>query len=172
VETSIQESLYPFSECFGCGPANAKGLQIRSFRTEDAIVADFTPWPEHGNGTGFVNGGIIATVLDCHSGAAMMLETLTLSGLTEISADFMYLTAGLDIRYRRPTPMEPFSVRAMVTHVDDTKMDIDVELIADGKVRVTGSTHWRRFRPTRIPAATEEVSSALNVAARHLEQAD
>jgi acyl-coenzyme A thioesterase PaaI-like protein len=147
VQPSIQESLYPFSDCFGCGPANARGLQIRSFADGEAVVAEFTPWPEHGNGTGFVNGGIIATVLDCHSGAAMMRETLKLSGLNEISAEYMYLTAGLDIRYRRPTPMETFSVRAHVTHVDDTKMDIEVELIADGKVRVNGATHWRRFRP-------------------------
>ena len=146
---SIQERWYPYSDCFGCGPANPKGLRIRSYPSEDSVIAEFTPWPEHGNGTGFLNGGIIATLLDCHSGSAMMLESLRIHGATEVGADMMYLTAGLDIRYRRPTPMDTVQLRAWVVHSDETKMDINVELHAEGKVRVTGATHWRRFRASR-----------------------
>lgn len=144
---SIQQELYPQSDCFGCGPANAKGLQLKSFRDGDAIVADFTPWPEHGNGTGFLNGGIIATVLDCHSGAAMMLRSMDMASLEPDQEGFLYLTAGLEVRYRRPTPMDAVQLRAVVVHADETKMDIEVELHADGKLRANGSTHWRRFRP-------------------------
>jgi acyl-coenzyme A thioesterase PaaI-like protein len=143
---SIQERWYPQSDCFGCGPANPKGLHIRSFQSDDGVIADFTPWSEHGNGTGFVNGGIIATLLDCHSGAAMMLEGLRIHGVDEVGADMMYLTAGLDIRYRRPTPLDAVQLRAWVLQSDETKMDIGVELSAEGKVRVTGATHWRKFR--------------------------
>jgi acyl-coenzyme A thioesterase PaaI-like protein len=144
---SIQEELYPQSDCFGCGPANLKGLQLRSFRTEATVIADFTPWPEHGNGTGFLNGGIIATLLDCHSGAAMMLQSMDFAADEPEQGGFLYLTAGLDVRYRRPTPMDTVQLRAVVVRADDTKMDIDVELHAEGKLRVNGSTHWRRFRP-------------------------
>jgi len=143
---SIQERWYPLSDCFGCGPANPKGLHIRSFHSNDGVIADFTPWPEHSNGTGFVNGGIIATLLDCHSGAAMMLEALRIYETDEVGADMMYLTAGLDIRYRRPTPLDAVQLRAWVLHSDETKMDIGVELSAEGKVRVTGATHWRKFK--------------------------
>jgi len=148
-ELSIQQRWYPQSDCFGCGPSNSKGLQLHSFIADDAIVANFTPWLEHGNGTGFVNGGIIATVLDCHSGAAMMLEAMRVNGATEVSAEVMYLTAGLEIQYRRPTPMDEVHLRAWVISSDETKMDVGVELSAEGKVRVTGATHWRRFRPSR-----------------------
>jgi acyl-coenzyme A thioesterase PaaI-like protein len=144
---SIQEELYPQSDCFGCGPANLKGLQLRSFRDGDAVIADFKPWPEHGNGTGFLNGGIIATLLDCHSGAAMMLRSIDLAEREPDQDGYLYLTASLEVRYRRPTPMDEVQLRAAVVNSDETKMDIDVELHADGKLRVSGKTHWRRFRP-------------------------
>ena len=67
---SIQERLVPELTCFGCGPANERGLRLRSHPSDDGVVATFTPWPEHDNGLGYLNGGIISTVLDCHSAAA------------------------------------------------------------------------------------------------------
>jgi len=63
---SIQESLYPELTCFGCGHANPRGCHLRSYADGDVTVAEFNPRPEHDNRFGFVNGGIIATVLDCH----------------------------------------------------------------------------------------------------------
>ena len=71
---SIQERLYPDATCFGCGLANPKGLHLRSYAQDDVVVATFMPWPEHDNGLGYLNGGIIATLLDCHSGAAVLHE--------------------------------------------------------------------------------------------------
>ena len=73
-QLSIQERLFPTLRCFGCGPANPKGLRLRSFPAEGWVVARFAPWPEHDNGLGYLNGGIIATVLDCHSAAVVLLE--------------------------------------------------------------------------------------------------
>ena len=74
-ELSIQERLYPHLTCFGCGHANPKGLHLRSYPGDGEVTATFRPWPEHDNGFGFLNGGIIATVLDCHSGAAVFDES-------------------------------------------------------------------------------------------------
>ena len=67
---SIQESLYPGVTCFGCGHANPDGFHLRSYREGERTVAEFTSGPEHDNGFGFLNGGIIATVL-----AVVMLGT-------------------------------------------------------------------------------------------------
>ena len=61
---SIQERLLPDMRCFGCGPANERGLRLRSYPGDDAVTASFTPWPEHDNGLGYLNGGIISTLLD------------------------------------------------------------------------------------------------------------
>jgi len=66
---SIQESLYPDLTCFGCGRANPDGFQLRGYRDGDETVATFAPRPEHDTGFGFLNGGIITTVLDCHTAA-------------------------------------------------------------------------------------------------------
>jgi hypothetical protein len=59
---SIQEALYPELTCFGCGHANPDGFHLRSYDDGERVVAEFTPWPEHDAGFGFLNGGIIATV--------------------------------------------------------------------------------------------------------------
>jgi len=58
----IQEALHPELTCFGCGHANPDGFQLRSDDDGERVVAELTPWPEHDNGFGSLNGGIIATV--------------------------------------------------------------------------------------------------------------
>jgi len=74
---SVQELLYPDTTCFGCGHANPDGFRLRSYRDGERAVGEFTPGPEHDNGFGFLNGGIIATVLDCHGAAMVMSEADT-----------------------------------------------------------------------------------------------
>ena len=119
-ELSIQERLYPGLACFGCGQANPKGLRLQSYPGEDdEVVASFTPWPEHDNGLGYLNGGIITTVLDCHSAAAVMLEADARGWPALPGAALAYVTAGLDVRYLRPSPLtEPVELHATVTSAE------------------------------------------------------
>ena len=150
VRPSIQERLYPDITCFGCGPANPRGLRLRSFPdgVDGSAVAVFEPWPEHDNGFGFLNGGIIATLLDCHSGAAVF-EAADLAGLPRSTRELpLLVTAGLDVRFRRPTPLgDQVQLRAQVTQQDEAHMSVDVTLSCDGKVRATAVADWRRWRP-------------------------
>lgn len=144
---SIQEHYLPDMTCFGCGPANPKGLRLRSFPADGATVAEFTPWPEHDNGLGFLNGGIICTVLDCHSATPMILEAAEL-GLTEPGGILPYVTAGLEVHYLRPTPLaEPSQLSASVAKVAESAITIDVDLTFDGKTRAAGTALWKRWRP-------------------------
>jgi acyl-coenzyme A thioesterase PaaI-like protein len=147
---SIQERLVPQLTCFGCGPANDRGLRLRSHPRPDGVVATFVPWPEHDNGLGYLNGGIISTLLDCHSAAAVLHEA-DLRGFEPLAgAALPYVTAGLDVRYLRPAPLtEPVSLIAMVADGDDSGMTVDVQLHWDGKPRATAVTHWKRWRPRR-----------------------
>jgi acyl-coenzyme A thioesterase PaaI-like protein len=146
-ELSVQERLYPSITCFGCGHANPRGLRLQSFPDGDGVVASFTPWPEHDNGGGFLNGGIIATVLDCHTAAAMMMRAERM-GLVAPGAGLLYVTAGLDVRYVRPTPLAgPLRLVARVTQSDPDRMTVAADLHADGKVRATAQADWRRWRP-------------------------
>lgn len=143
---SIQERLYPQLTCFGCGHANPKGLKLRSYPGDGFVTAGFRPWPEHDNGMGFLNGGIIATVLDCHSGAAVF-HRADLLGMGQ-GAPLLYVTAGLDLRYLRPVPLrETLELRAEVTSADDDQVTVEAELVWDGKPRAAATSLWKRWRP-------------------------
>jgi acyl-coenzyme A thioesterase PaaI-like protein len=144
---SIQERLYPQLTCFGCGHANPKGLHLRSYPDGDAVVAEFLPWPEHDNGFGFLNGGIIATLLDCHSGAAVYNATQAQGG-PDGGMSALYVTAGLDVRYVRPMPLtEPVGLRAVLASVDADRILVEAELVWDGKPRAVATSDWRPWRP-------------------------
>ena len=144
---SIQEHFLPEMTCFGCGPANPKGLQLRSFPGDGRTVAEFTPWPEHDNGLGFLNGGIICTVLDCHSATPMILESARL-GVAGEAGVLPFVTAGLEVRYLRPTPlMETSQLHAAVLTSDESAITVEVELVCEGKTRVAGTALWKRWRP-------------------------
>ena len=145
---SIQQRLYPDLPCFGCGPANPKGLQLRSFVLDDAVVATFRPWPEHDNGLGYLNGGIISTVLDCHSAAAVLWEADRRGWVAAADAALPYVTAGLDVRFLRPSPLtDDVELTAHITEATEDAMRCEVELIWQGKTRAAASALWKRWRP-------------------------
>jgi acyl-coenzyme A thioesterase PaaI-like protein len=144
---SIQERLYPSLPCFGCGPSNPKGLKLRSYAGDGVVTAAFMPWPEHDNGLGYLNGGIISTILDCHSAAAVMLEAERRGWPSPQGEALPYLTAGLDVRYLRPSPLhDRIELRAVVTSAAQAEMTAEVELMWDGKIQATAAAHWKRWR--------------------------
>lgn len=146
-DLSLQERFFPDMTCFGCGPANSKGLRLRSFPTKTGTLADFTPWPEHDNGLGFLNGGIICTVLDCHSATPMLLEAQRM-GLMDGAVPLPFVTSGLNVHYLRPTPLAgPTRLLARVADAGETQMEVEVELWADDKLRAQGRATWKRWRP-------------------------
>jgi acyl-coenzyme A thioesterase PaaI-like protein len=144
---SIQERYFADLPCFGCGPKNMKGLRLRSFASDDGSVrATFRPWPEHDNGLGYLNGGIIATLLDCHGAAAVVLASER-AGLAP-DGTLQYVTAGLAVRYLRPSPLhDPVDLIARIASVDENEMRVDVELWWQDKVRATADSAWKRWRP-------------------------
>jgi acyl-coenzyme A thioesterase PaaI-like protein len=92
MSVSLQDQYSPKGICFGCGPANDKGLRIKSFVEGDEVVADFTPEPHHHAYPGAVNGGIIGALLDCHSTLAACHFLMKRDGLDAppctVTADF------------------------------------------------------------------------------------
>lgn len=147
-QVAIQDRLFPTLPCFGCGPTNAKGLRLKSYPDGDRVTARFTPWPEHDNGLGYLNGGIISTVLDCHSAAAVTLAAERHGWPALPGAALPYVTAGLDVRYLRPSPLhETVELHASVTDASEAEMAAEVRLLWDGKVRAEATAHWKRWRP-------------------------
>jgi acyl-coenzyme A thioesterase PaaI-like protein len=108
----------------------------------------FTPWPEHDNGLGYLNGGIIATVLDCHSAAAVTHEAFRNGWLPLPGAALPHVTAGLDVRYLRPAPLqETVALYAEVTSSSEAEITAHAWLEWDDKVRAEITALWKRWRP-------------------------
>ncbi len=132
---SLQEEYAPANRCFGCGPANEKGLHIRSFLEGDEVVATWKAEPHHLAFEGIVNGGIIGALLDCHSNWAAAYHLMKESGA---AAPPFTVTADFHVRLKRPTPIdEPLHLRARVVESAGDRAVVDAELEAGGKVTAT-----------------------------------
>lgn len=134
-EPSLQERYAPENACFGCGPANGKGLRIRSFPEGDRVVAVWTPEPHHEAFPGVLNGGIIGALLDCHSNWTAAWH---LMGRTAAESLPCTVTADYAVRLHRPTPSTgPVGLTAHVVESTDRKAVVEAELTAGGKLCAT-----------------------------------
>ena len=129
---SLQEKYAPDNSCWGCGPANAEGLRIRSFPKGDEVIAEWTPEPKYEAFPGLLNGGIIGTLLDCHCNwtAAWHL-------MNKARADHppCTVTAEYAIKLLRPTPTN--SSVFLSAKIDESTTDratVDGTLSTGGKV--------------------------------------
>jgi len=132
---SVQERYAPQNRCFGCGPANAKGLRIRSFEQGDGLVAEWTPEPHHEAWTGAVNGGIVGALLDCHSNWAAAIHLMRQSGSETLPST---VTAEFHVKLLRVTPSSgPLTLRAKVVESQGSKATVEAEVVAGGKTTAT-----------------------------------
>lgn len=139
-EQSVQERYAANSICFGCGPANADGLRIRSMRAPETsatggLVASWRPQPHHHAFAGVVNGGICGALLDCHSNWTAAIHLMDRDGLTEPP---FTVTADFHVTLKRPTPMD--AVLELAAHVVEStgpRAVVEATLTANGKVTAT-----------------------------------
>lgn len=131
-EKSLQETYAPQSICFGCGPANAKGLHIRSFVQGNEVVAEWHAEKHHEAFAGVLNGGIIGSLLDCHCNWTAAWHLMKQSGAEQPPCT---VTAEYSIGLKRPTPTAgPIQLRARVVSSGEDRAVVEGELIAGGKV--------------------------------------
>lgn len=156
---SIQESFFPDGICYGCGPANPRGFGLRSYEVDGVAVAHWRPEPHHAAGPGVLCGGVIGTLLDCHSGAALAVALKHAEGRWPWAEAPGWATASYRVDMLRPTPVDG-EVRLVADSVElaGDEAVITVQLHADGKLRATGEATWRRLRarPAQARGATGE----------------
>jgi acyl-coenzyme A thioesterase PaaI-like protein len=132
---SLQDTYAPHTACFGCGPANAKGLQIKSFAEGEECVAEVRVQKHHEAFAGVVNGGIIGALLDCHSNWTATWALLRRSGAKVPPCT---VTADFHVVLKRPTPSDAvLKLRARATELSDDRAVIDATLEANGQVCAT-----------------------------------
>jgi len=134
-DQSVQERYAPENICFGCGPANPKGLRIRSFVEGDTLVAEWTPEPHHQAFPGSVNGGIVGALLDCHSNWCAALYLKERRHADELPST---VTAEYTVKMLAPTPSRaPLKLRAHVVESTDRKAIVEASLESGGKITAT-----------------------------------
>jgi acyl-coenzyme A thioesterase PaaI-like protein len=132
---SLQERYAPQNRCFGCGPANDKGLRIRSRVEGEKIVADWMPQKHHEAFPGVVNGGIIGTLFDCHSNWTAAYHLLLKTGAKELPST---VTSEFHVKLKRTTPSTaPLRIEARVVESSDDRAVIEAEILSGGKVTST-----------------------------------
>lgn len=155
---SALQELYPedFAHCYGCGRLNTDGLHVRSEWQNGESVARFHPRPYHIALPGFVYGGLIASLADCHAMATAAGAAMVAGGAVPgRDPTPRFVTASLHVDYLKPTPLGPELVlRARPTEVGERKVVVEMSIFA-------GDTETARARviAVRAPSTMRPVSA-------------
>ncbi len=136
MEKAFFQDFYPdnMAYCYGCGRLNEFGLQIKSYWDGDETVCLFQPRAYHIAIPGYVYGGLIASLIDCHSTGSAAAAAYRQSGrhLDSLPA-YRFLTASLHVDYLKPTPLDVLlEVRAHIKEIKGRKVVIGSTLSAAG----------------------------------------
>lgn len=129
-----------FSHCYGCGRLNDQGLQIKSYWDGDETVTIFTPKPYHIAIPGYVYGGLIASLIDCHStGSAAAAAYRAQNRSMDTNPPLRFLTAALHVDYLQPTPLGvPLEIRSKIKEIEGRKVIVTSDLFAQGALCARG----------------------------------
>ena len=123
-----------YSHCYGCGRLNEVGLHIQSFWDGEGAVCDFAPRPEHTAVPGYVYGGLIASLVDCHCVGAAAAALYAAEGRA-LGSDppIRCVTASLHVDYLAPTPLgAPLRIKAVPVEVKEKKVRVRASVLANG----------------------------------------
>ncbi len=146
------QDYYPadLSHCYGCGSNNAHGHQIKSFWDGEETVAEFNPLPEHTAIPGFVYGGLIASLIDCHGTGSASAAAYKAAG-RELGSEpaLRFVTANLNVDFLAPTPMgQTLKLRGTITECKEKKVVVDITVSAGETVCAKG-----RVIAVKMPAS-------------------
>jgi acyl-coenzyme A thioesterase PaaI-like protein len=140
-EQAIQDT-YPeqLSYCYGCGRLNEAGLHIKSYWKGEEAVCVYIPRPEHIAIPGYVYGGLIASLIDCHcTGTAAAASYHAAGRLPGSEPAFRFVTAMLKVDYLHPTPLGvPLEVRACAVEIKGRKVVLQASVSVNGEVCARG----------------------------------
>lgn len=140
-EKSFQD-WYPdeLAHCYGCGRLNEHGLRVRSFWDGEESVCVFEPKPYHTAMPGFVYGGLIASLVDCHGTGTAAAAAYRAAGRPMGSEPaFRFVTASLRVDYLLPTPIDaPIEVRGTVKEIKGRKIVVAATVRSRGIVTARG----------------------------------
>ena len=136
------QDYYPdaMAHCYGCGRLNEYGHQIKSYWDGDESVCHFRPKPYHIAIPGYVYGGLLASLIDCHgTGTAAAAAYRAEKRAMDTEPALRFLTASLHVNYLKPTPLGiELEIRAQVKEIKGRRVTIEEWINADGVTTVRG----------------------------------
>jgi acyl-coenzyme A thioesterase PaaI-like protein len=136
-ENAVQ-NYYPedVAHCYGCGRLNEEGIRLKTFWDRDETVSRHTPRSYHTAIPGYVYGGLIASLLDCHGTGGAAAAALRREGREIGNGEApRFVTASLHVDFLKPTPLGPeLEVRGRIVEITDRKVVLDETLSAEGVV--------------------------------------
>jgi acyl-coenzyme A thioesterase PaaI-like protein len=155
-EKKAFQDYYPdiLSHCYGCGRLNEHGLQIKSYWDGEESVAVYEPRPYHTAIPGFVYGGLIASLIDCHSTGTAAAAAYRAEGREmDTEPPFRYVTGSLQVSYLRPTPIDsPLEIRGKVKEIKGKKVVISATLSAKGEICAKGEVVAVQMPDSMLPS--------------------
>ena len=136
------QDYYPadVAQCYGCGRLNEQGHQIKSYWDGEETVCIYTPKPYHTAIPGYVYGGMVASLIDCHGTGTAAAAGYKAEG-REMDTDppLRYVTASLKVDYLKPTPLgPPLEVRGKIKEVKGRKVVVEVTVSANSEICAQG----------------------------------
>ena len=136
------QDYYPenVAHCYGCGALNEKGLQIRTFWEGEESVTRYRPRPEHTAIPGYVYGGLLASLVDCHGTGTAAAAMYRQEGRPMDSLPaYRFVTASLHVDYLAPTPLGvDLEIRGRVKEIKGRRVVVEAAVFADGRKTVQG----------------------------------
>lgn len=150
------QDFYPddFAHCYGCGRLNAHGLHVRTQWEGEETVSRYTPRAWEIAVPGFVYGGLIASLIDCHAMGTAAAATLRAAG-QEIGATSSprFVTASLRVDYLQPTPLGPeLVIRARVRQASERKVVVEATVSVGEAITARGEAVAVRMPATMAGA--------------------
>ncbi|TCP23411.1 acyl-coenzyme A thioesterase PaaI-like protein [Scopulibacillus darangshiensis] len=131
---AIQDD-YPedFAHCYGCGRQNESGHHLRTGWDGEHTVTIFEPNPEHTALPGFVYGGVMASLIDCHGtgSASIALHRKNGHDVGDGAEPPRFVTASLHVDFLKPTPQGiPLKALGTVEEIHPKKWKVNTEVYA------------------------------------------
>ncbi|MBW8758391.1 MAG: PaaI family thioesterase [Burkholderiales bacterium] len=128
------------AHCYGCGSLNTHGHRIRTHWDGDETVTRFTPLPFHTAVPGFVYGGLIASLVDCHSTGSAAAAMYRSQGREMDSLPALrFVTGSLQVNYLKPTPLGvELELRGTIEEIKGRKVVVETTVLAGGVATATG----------------------------------
>ena len=136
------QDYYPenLAHCYGCGRMNEFGYRIKTYWEGDETVTRYTPQPQHTAIPGFVYGGLLASLVDCHSTGSAAAAMYRAEGRSmDTEPPFRFVTGSLHVDYLKPTPMGvELVLRGRIKEIRGRKVVVETTLLANDIATVRG----------------------------------